>query len=407
MAVTSQTPVSALHRARGASGLSIALPNQDSSLQPFAVQNPLNVTASSRDAERSRIFYAAPHVIASPLSGGSRAVDRIDWDATLRFRDHLWDLGLGVAEAMDTAQRGMGLSWPLAKELIMLTAERSRKRSGRLVCGASTDQLELGQPISFGDIVDAYVEQCDLISSVGAIPVLMASRSLAALATTTDEYQSVYAAVLSQTSGSVILHWLGEMFDQELLGYWGAEDLTATVDVLVDFIAAHSDRIDGIKVSVLSAEHEIAMRDRLPSQVRLYTGDDFNYPELIRGNIDGHSDALLGVFNPIAHIAAASLDALDGDDLQRYDDLMDPTVSLARVLFAAPTENYKCGIVLLSYLNGHQDHFKMLQGAESRRSVLHYADVFRLADAAGVLRDPELAVQRMRAYLTLAGVDHG
>lgn len=404
MDVTPLVAASPLHRDRAPSGSSIRLPAADGELERIDVLTALPAVPKSAGTSRSREYFAAPHVIASPLSGGDRAADEVDWEATLSFRDHLWDLGLGVAEAMDTAQRGMGLSWPLAKDLITATAERATARSARLVCGAATDQLNPADPVNLSAVVDAYLEQYEFIAGKGAVPVLMASAALVSVARTPSAYRTVYASVLEQCSGPVILHWLGEVFDPKLKGYWGSDDLDTAIESLVELITAHADRIDGIKVSVLSAKHEISLRNRLPSGVRLYTGDDFNYPELIKGDADGHSDALLGVFNPIASVAAAGLDALDTGNVDLYDQLMNPTVPLARTLFAAPTQSYKSGIVFLSYLNGHQSHFKMLQGDESRRSVLHYAKVFRLADAAGVLRDPAMAVDRMSAFLRLAGI---
>ncbi|MFT4231979.1 MAG: dihydrodipicolinate synthase family protein [Leucobacter sp.] len=392
------------HQLRKPLGRTIALPSGDGRTEEFEPLAALRLAPTAKGGERSRIFYAAPHVVASPLSGGNLPVNEIDWEATARFRDHLWDLGLGVAEAMDTAQRGMGLDWSGAKELIIRTGRRARDRGAALVCGAATDQLPEDGACTLEEIVEAYLEQCDFIFDQGATPVLMCSRQLARVARTTEDYRSVYARVLERCAEPVILHWLGEAFDPQLAGYWGVSSLDEAIDSVVSLIGEFPSRIDGIKVSVLSAEHEISMRRQLPEGVHMYTGDDYNYPELIRGDEHGHSDALLGVFNPLAPIAAAALDALDADDLAGYDALMLPTEPLAKLLFATPTGSYKSGITFLAYLNGRQSHFKMLNGAESLRSVEHYVEVFRLADEAGALTDPELAIERMEAYLVLAGV---
>ncbi len=396
--------VASPHQLREPIGITIALPAKNGGTEEYRPRTALRLTPTAKSGQRSRIFYAAPHVIASPLSGGSLPANEIDWEATASFREHLWDLGLGVAEAMDTAQRGMGLDWQGAKELIARTSRQARERGALLVCGAATDQLPEGSGSSLDEIVAAYVEQCDFIFDQGSTPVLMCSRQLARAARTAEDYRSVYARVLEQCRGPVILHWLGAAFDPQLAGYWGVSSLDDAIGSIISLIEEFSDRIDGIKVSVLSAEHEISMRRLLPEGVRMYTGDDYNYPELIRGDAHGHSQALLGAFNPLAVVASAALDALDAGDIAGYDALMLPTEPLAKLLFAAPTGSYKCGITFLAYLNGQQSHFKMLGGAESLRSVEHYVDVFRLADEAGVLLDPELAVDRMHEYLALAGV---
>lgn len=406
MGVTLETADAAAspHLGRTPIDTTVTLPVTSGGTEQYRPLSALELAPSARNGERSRIFYAAPHVVASPLSGGSLPANEIDWDATAVFREHLWDQGLGVAEAMDTAQRGMGLDWAAARELIKRTSRQAHARGARLVCGAVTDQLSEGGVYGLDEIVTAYIEQCDFIFEQDSTPVIMCSRQLARAATTPEEYRSVYARVLKHCPRPVVLHWLGEAFDSQLAGYWGVSSLDEGIASLVALIEEFADRIDGIKVSVLSAEHEKSMRKLLPDGVRLYTGDDYDYPELIRGDREGHSHALLGVFNPLATIASAALDALDADDLARYDALLLPTVPLAKLLFAAPTGSYKSGITFLAYLNGRQSHFKMLAGAESLRSAEHYVDVFRLADTAGALLDPALAVERMRDYLALAGV---
>jgi hypothetical protein len=335
-----------------------------------------------RGPAKTRVAFAAAHVVAG-LDGG------VDWEATLSFRRHLWEYGLGVAEAMDTAQRGMGLEWPAARELIRRTAAEG---GGRLAAGAATDHTE---PTTLDEVRAAYEHQCEFIEGTGAQVIVMASRALAALAGGPDDYREVYGAVLEQLERPAILHWLGDMFDPALAGYWGSEDLDEAAETLLAIIETHAVRVDGIKVSLLDAQREIDIRRRLPQGVRLYTGDDFNYPDLIATG----SDALLGIFDAIAPAAAAALHALDAGDRAEYDRILVPTVPLARRLFEAPTFNYKTGIVFLAWLNGHQEHFRLLGGLERARSVEHLADIFVLADRAGLLRDPELAVARMRQIL--------
>lgn len=347
----------------------------------------------------SRVAYAAAHVVAGDGAAGDAG---LDWDATLAFRRHLWSYGLGVAEAMDTAQRGMGLDWATTRELIVRSGEEALSAGGRIVCGAGTDQLPAG-PASLEQIAAAYEEQLAVIESVGAVPVLMASRHLAAAASGPEDYAAVYGRLLAQVRRPVVLHWLGPMFDPALEGYWGSADLDVASGALLALIGEHASRIDGVKISLLDAAREIDLRRRLPAGVRLYTGDDFNYPELIRGDSEGHSDALLGVFDPIAPAAAAALHALDGGDTASYEEIFAPTVPLARHLFETPTYYYKTGVVFLAWLTGHQRHFRMVGGLETARSVTHMAGLFRLADAAGLFPDPDLAAHRMRAWLTVQG----
>jgi hypothetical protein len=376
----------------------VKLPRADGSLAEYTptLREPLPVYGGE---PRSRVCFAAAHVVADPLAGGDpTGPAQLDWEATLAFRRHLWAHGLRVAEAMDTAQRGMGLDWAATQELIRLSVAEAKAEGGKLACGAGTDQLVGGG--SLDDVRGAYEQQLEFIEGEGAPVILMASRALAAAASGPDDYRSVYGHLLSQASSPVILHWLGDMFDPLLTGYWGSADLGEAADVVISIIEAHADKVDGIKVSLLDADKEVALRARLPDGVRMYTGDDFNYPELIQSG----SDALLGIFDAIAPAAAAALHALDDGDLARYEALLAPTVPLSRHIFSAPTPYYKTGVVFLAYLNGHQDHFRMVGGLESGRSVRHLGELFVLADEAGLLREPDLAVARMRLVLELAGV---
>jgi hypothetical protein len=345
----------------------------------------------------SRIAYAAAPVVADPLGENvPGAPAALDWDATLRFRRHLWSYGFGVAEAMDTAQRGMGLDYPATRELIRRSAAAAE---GPIVAGVATDQLPPG-PATLDDVRKAYSEQLRDVQEAGAVPVLMCSRHLAAAAQDSDDYLAVYSELLREADQPVILHWLGEAFDPALAGYWG----NAPADTVVQLIGEHTAKVDGIKMSLLDAAKEIELRRRLPAGVRMYTGDDFHYPELIAGDDLGYSDALLGVLAVIAPPAAAALSALDAGDLGGYHRLLAPTVPLARHLFAAPTFYYKTGIVFLNWLAGHQDHFTMVGGLQSGRSPRHLETLARLADAAGILPDADLATHRMRAWLTTVGL---
>ena len=351
----------------------------------------------------SRLAFAAAHVVADPLgenSPGAPAV--IDWEHTLGFRRYLWSMGLSVAEAMDTAQRGMGLDWGATQELIRRSAAEAPE--GRIAVGAGTDQLAAGKH-SLGDVVSAYEEQFAVAEAAGAQPIMMASRALCAAAESPDDYRKVYDRLLTQSTRPVILHWLGPMFDPALEGYWGSGSFDSAADTVVGLINDNVDKVDGIKISLLDASHEVALRNRLPEGVRLYTGDDFNYPELIRGDENRHSDALLGIFAAIAPAAAAALKALDAGDLAEYERVFAPTVPLARQIFSAPTYYYKTGIAFLAWLNGHQPGFTMVGGLQTGRSLPHLADTFRLADQAGVLTDPELAVDRFRQLLRVSGVE--
>ncbi|TDC62779.1 dihydrodipicolinate synthase family protein [Actinomadura sp. GC306] len=372
----------------------IELPGDDGSSVVHTMGEPR--TYPQPRPSTSRAAYAAAHVVAGPAGDG------LDWDATLAFRRHLWSHGLGVAEAMDTAQRGMGLDWAATRELIARSGREALSAGARIVCGAGTDQLPPG-PAAPKEIAAAYEEQLAVVEAAGAAPVLMASRHLAAAARGPDDYAFVYGRLLSQVSRPAVLHWLGPMFDPALHGYWGSPDLDAAADALLTLISDHAPRVDGVKISLLDADREIAFRRRLPPGVRLYTGDDFHYPELILGDAEGHSDALLGVFDPIAPAAAAALQALDAGDTASYREIFAPTVPLARHLFETPTFYYKTGVVFLAWLAGHQRHFRMVGGLESARPVPHMVRLFRLADAAGLFPDPALAAHRMRAWLTVQG----
>ncbi len=353
---------------------------------------------------RSRIVFAAAHVVPDATADPSPAAPaRLDWDATLRFRHRLWSLGLGVADALDTAQRGMGLDWPAARELIRRGGAEARAAGGRLCAGAGTDQLTAGRA-RLDDIVAAYEEQLEAVEQAGAQPVLMCSRALAASARGPDDYATVYGTLLRQAARPVILHWLGDMFDPALHGYWGSADLDLAADSVLAIVGEHADKVDGIKVSLLDAGREVALRRRLPPNaaggVRLYTGDDFNFASLIGGDAEGFSHALLGVFDPLAAPAAVALRALDAGDAAGFRAVLDPFVPLARHIFAPPTQYYKTGVVFLAYLSGYQDRFVMVGGQhQASRDRPHLASLFRLAADAGLFPDGELATERMRLYL--------
>ncbi|MFE7352666.1 dihydrodipicolinate synthase family protein [Streptomyces sp. NPDC057543] len=364
---------------------------------------PLDLAAPGAAPLASRTVFSAAHVVADPYADISPDDPvAVDWDATLAFRRHLWSHGLGVAEAMDTAQRGMGLDWAGAAELIRRSAAEAKAVGGRIACGVGTDQLPAG-PATLAQVRSAYEEQLALVEESGAQAILMASRALAAAANGPEDYLETYAHLLRQASEPVVLHWLGPMFDPALEGYWGSPDLDAATDTFLKVIAEHPDKVDGIKISLLDAEREIDVRRRLPGGVRCYTGDDFNYPELIAGDDRGFSHALLGIFDPLGPLAAHAVRVLDTGDVQGFRDLLDPTVELSRHLFRAPTRFYKTGVVFLAWLAGHQDHFTMVGGLQSARSLPHLAKAYELADRLGLFPDPELAEFRMRALLTVNG----
>jgi len=352
----------------------------------------------------TRVAYAAAHVVADPFADNApSAPAAIDWDTTLAFRRHLWSYGFGVADAMDTAQRGMGLGWAATQELIRRSAAEARACGGAIAVGAGTDHLG-PEGATLAGVIAGYEQQVAVAEDAGARVILMASRLLAGVARGPDDYEEVYGRVLDQVTTPVILHWLGPMFDPALVGYWGNADVGEATETFLAVIKQNADHIDGVKVSLLDAGHEVQLRRALPAGVRMYTGDDFNYPELIRGDEHGHSDALLGILAAIAPVAAQALQALDRADLAVYDRTLAPTLPLARHVFGAPTFYYKTGIAFLVWLAGLQPGFVMVGGLQSGRSVLHLAQTFRLADAAGLLPDPELAMARMRALLAVAGV---
>ncbi|MEU9384586.1 dihydrodipicolinate synthase family protein [Streptomyces sp. NPDC048279] len=381
--------------------MTIQLPGAGGALRTYEPRTePLAVTDGTPFT--SRTVFSAAHVVADPFADASPdSAAAVDWDATLAFRRHLWSHGLGVAEAMDTAQRGMGLDWAGAAELIRRGAAEARAVGGRIACGVGTDQITGG---TLAGIRAAYEEQLALVEESGAQAVLMASRALAATASGPEDYLDVYGHLLRQAAEPVVLHWLGPVFDPALAGYWGPADLDAATEVFLEVVAAHPDKVDGVKVSLLEAQREIDIRRRLPQGVRCYTGDDFNYPELIAGDEQGFSHALLGVFDPLGPLAAQAVRVLDTGDTAGFRALLDPTVELSRHLFQAPTRFYKTGVVFLAWLAGHQAHFTMVGGLQSARSLPHLARAYELADGLGLFPDPKLAEDRMRTLLALYGV---
>ncbi len=394
--------------------LSLHLPKADGSLELYTLRHEPIASTRSKTAPRfDRIAYSAAHVVSDPLRASDPWVSAaIDWDATIGYRRYLWSLGLGVAEAMDTAQRGMGLDWPTSLELIRRSLDAAKDVPGSLVAsGCGTDHLVADASTSVDDVIHAYEMQMAAIEALGGRLIVMASRALARVAKGPADYERVYDRILAQSKQPVILHWLGDMFDPQLAGYWGSSDTDRAMDTALGVIAANPGKVDGIKISLLDKDKEIVMRRRLPEGVRMYTGDDFNYAELIAGDGVGaaanhrHSDALLGIFDAIAPAASAALAALAAGDTARFHAILAPTVPLSRHIFQAPTRFYKTGIVFLAWLAGHQSHFTMVGGQESARGVLHLAEAFRLADAAGVLEKPELAVGRMKLLLATHGIE--
>jgi hypothetical protein len=386
----------------------INLPSKSGAIEAYAVKNaPLPLPTRDGTPRFNRVVYSAAHIVADPLADNDPWLDvSIDWDKTIAYREYLWNLGLGVAEAMDTAQRGMGLDWAGAQELIRRSLAAASGRPDALIaCGAGTDHLPPSAHVTIDDVIRAYEEQIETIEAMGGRIILMASRALAAAARSPDDYAKVYGRILRQVKEPVILHWLGEMFDPALEGYWGSGDHMAAMETCLAIIADQPTKVDGIKISLLSAEKEITMRRRLPEGVRMYTGDDFNYAELIAGDEQGYSHALLGIFDAIAPAASAGLARLAAGDEAQFRAILDPTVPLSRHIFKAPTRFYKTGVVFLAYLNGLQDHFVMVGGQESARSLVHLAELFRLADDARVLRDPDLAASRMRKVAAVHGVE--
>ena len=384
----------------------VTIPNEDGSIALHSLGEPAEFDRPKGPLQSRRAFAAA-HVVADPLAENTPASGAsIDWDATLAFRRHLWSWGLPVAEAMDTAQRDMGLDWEPTRELIIRSLAEAKAEGGEIACGANTDQLPPG-PATLERIVDAYHEQISLIEGSGGQAVVMASRHLAALASGPDDYQRAYSDVLGHVSGKAIVHWLGDMFDPALAGYWGSADLDQATDSFITVIEANSAKVDGVKISLLDKEREFELRRRLPDGVRMYTGDDFDYPTTIKGDGERHSDAFLGAFDLIAPAASAAIQALDADEPDHFDKILAPTLPLSRHVFSTPTYYYKTGVVFMAYLCGHQDHFRMVNGLESARSIVHLSRQLVLADEAGLLPDPDLAAQRIRPLLELAGIAQG
>jgi hypothetical protein len=399
--------------------MKINLPRADGTLAPYTLRAPGAFRPAKAATPFNRIAYSAAHVVADARAAGDPWLDcAIDWDSTIRYRQRLWGMGLGVAEAMDTAQRGMGLDWPTSLELIRRSLDAARDTPGALVAsGCGTDQLAPESADNVDDVIRAYEEQMAAIEKLGGRLIVMASRALARVAKSPADYERVYDRVLSQAKQPVILHWLGDMFDPALKGYWGSDDVDAAMTTALGIIDAHAAKVDGIKISLLDKDKEVVMRRRLPATggadgkgVRMYTGDDFNYAELIAGDGAGgsanreHSDALLGIFDAIAPAASAALAALAAGDAVRFHQILEPTVPLSRHIFKAPTRFYKTGVVFMAWINGHQNHFVMVGGQQSTRSLPHLAELFRLADAAGLIEQPDLAVRRMQTLMALHGI---
>jgi hypothetical protein len=388
-----------------AASAGLRLPRSDRTLAPYVPSRAPRIAVTPQPPPRTRIAYAAAHVVVDPLAAIDPVLGgAIDWNATLAYRHHLWSLGFGVAEAMDTAQRGMGLTIDDARELIRRSSAEARAVGGRIASGANTDQLDPLATHDLATIESAYREQCAYIEAQGSRVIVMASRALPRSGASAADYVHVYGRILADLQQPAILHWLGPMFDPQLRGYWGSDDLDLATETFLEIIHANATKVEGIKISLLDAEREITVRRRLPAGVRVYTGDDFNYPALIAGDGEHYSDALLGIFDAIAPAARAALAALDDDDRARYDALLAPTVTLSRHIFAAPTYAYKTGIVFLAYLNGAQDHFRMLGGAEGARSLVHLARTLELADAAGLIVDQERAAQRAARVFAAGGI---
>ena len=392
--------------------LSLNLPTASGRLENYKLRGSVPLKPKSR-MTFNRVAYSAAHVVSDPLASVDPWLQcAVDWDTTIDYRRHLWSLGLGVAEAMDTAQRGMGLDWPTSLELIRRTLDAAQDVPGSQVAsGCGTDQLVLEDVTTVDQVIAAYEEQLEAIEKLGGKLIIMASRALARVAKSPADYERVYDRILSQVKQPVVLHWLGDMFDPALLGYWGSADVEQSMNTALGIIQAHSQKVDGIKISLLDKDKEIAMRRRLPPGVRMYTGDDFNYAELIAGDgfgndiVNGQSDALLGIFDAIAPAASAALTALAEGKLDTFHDILGPTVPLSRHIFMAPTRYYKTGVVFMAWLNGHQSHFSMIGGQQSTRSAQHLAELFRLADEANLLEHPELAVHRMRILMATHGVE--
>jgi len=358
---------------------------------------------SKGPAPLSRTIFAAAHVVANPLvSSASNISATIDWESTANFREHIWSLGLGVAEAMDTAQRGMGMDWPNVKVLLKRTMADAKAVGGKVVSGVATDQLDKGAH-SLVEIQRAYEEQLEFTLSTGATPVIMCSRDLAAAAKNADDYLKIYSALIENSDQKVVLHWLGSMFDPLLKGYWGDDSFSKSKETVLELINSYPEKIDGIKMSLLDENYEIELREKLPSAVKMYTGDDFNYVRLIKGNGKSHSHALLGAFAVVSSYAASAIRALDEGDSSKYDSILAPTEQLSREIFKSPTYYYKTGVVWLAYLCGFQNHFTMIGGLQSGRSVMDLCELFIQANEINLFPDPELALSRLKSMLNSIG----
>lgn len=384
--------------------MKISLPDAKGRLRPYNLTGE-PVRATKPKAPFNRVAFAAAHVVADPLTNADPSGQpAIDWQRTLAFRHHLLDLGFGIAEAMDTSQRGMGLDWPSAHNLIRHSLKSAGKRASLIYSGVGTDHLAPADARSLDHVIKSYLEQLHAVQKLGGRVILMASRALVRVAKSPDDYLKVYSRVLSEADHPVILHWLGDMFDPQLKGYWGGDEFTQTMKTSLQVIQMNQQKVDGIKISLLDDSKEIKMRRLLPAPIKMYTGDDFNYPGLIAGDSRGHSHALLGIFDCIAPVASQALAALDHGDMKTYNRLFAPTVPLSRLMFRKPTQYYKTGIVFLAWLNGHQDHFVMVGGAQSMRPLPYFVELFKHADKAGLLARPALAVRRLKGLLNQYGV---
>ncbi|OJF92373.1 dihydrodipicolinate synthase family protein [Pararhizobium antarcticum] len=383
----------------------LPLPHSDGTVKPYRLTGT-PIARPATPPRFNRIAYAAAHVVSDPWRDTTPwGQPAIDWDATMAFRHHLWSLGFRIAEAMDTAQRGLGLDWPGAQELIRRSLAQARTVAGAdLACGAGTDHLAPSDARSLDDVIKAYETQIGFVEKSGGRAIMMASRALAHIARSPDDYRRVYGHILRQTENKVVLHWLGDMFDPQLRGYWGSDVFEMALETVLSIIEDNRDKVEGIKISLLDNACEVALRNRLPEGVLCFTGDDFNYADLIEGDGARYSHALLGIFDAVAPSASKALASLAAGDVETFRAVIRPTVPLSRKIFEAPTQYYKAGVVFLAWLNGHQQHFTMPAGMQSARGILHYADIFRLADQANVLDRPDLAVERMKAFLVTQGI---
>ncbi len=385
--------------------LTLNLPDADGAVREYRlVGTPIE--RPSKPPVFNRIAYAAAHVVSDPRRDSDPwGKPAIDWDTTIAFRRHLWSLRFKIAEAMDTSQRGMGLDWAGAQELIRRSLEEARHVEGAdLACGAGTDHLAAADARSLDDVIKAYETQIEFVEKHGGRAIMMASRALARVAKSPDDYIKVYSRILSQAKDKVVLHWLGDMFDPNLAGYWGSAEFEPALACALDIIRENRSKVEGIKISLLDNAKEVQLRDRLPEGVMCFTGDDFNYAELIEGDGKRYSHALLGIFDAVAPSASKALASLATGDTTTFRSVIEPTVPLSRKIFEAPTQYYKAGVVFLAWLNGHQSHFSLPAGMQSARGINHYADIFRLADKANVLDRPELATERMKNFVGVFGV---